>query len=111
MNARGTFTPIADDALMKERRKLERFDLRLPAEIDVAGGETRIRNLFTRNICAGGAFFETSDPLPLHTQVKIDLVAPTRVQIIVVGSVCRSEPGGMAIQFDEEYKLLPLAPA
>jgi len=47
----------------------------------------------------------------LDTRVKIDLVAPTRVQIIVVGSVCRSEPGGMAIQFDEEYKLLPLAPA
>lgn len=96
---------------MKERRKLERFDLQLPAEIEVERGKKHIRNLFTKNICAGGAFFETLDPLPLDTRVKIDLVAPTRVQIIVVGSVCRSEPGGMAIRFDKEYKLLPLAPA
>lgn len=96
---------------MKERRKLERFDLQLPAKIDVVAGEKQISNLFTKNICAGGAFFETSNPLPNNTRVKIDLVAPTRVQIIVAGSVCRLDPSGMAIQFDEEYKLLPLAQA
>jgi hypothetical protein len=96
---------------MKERRKLERFDLQLPAEIEVERGKKHIRNLFTKNICAGGAFFETSNPLPLNTNVKIDLVAPTRVQIIVLGAVCRSDPSGMAVQFEEEYKILPLAQA
>ena len=103
---------------MNERRKLERFDLRVPAKIKVVGqdqgGETL--NLMTKDICAGGAFFHTTDPLPKGTQVKIDLIldrglrdgAGRLANIKLGGAVLRSESAGMAICFDKSYKLIPI---
>ena len=94
---------------MVERRKLERFDLRLPAKIGEPEREKGVQNnLLTRNICAGGAFFETKKHLlTKKSRVSFDLVVPTGVQIKVTGVVLRSEPTGVAVRFDNDYKMIP----
>jgi len=105
---------------MEERRELERFKLRLPARIEVVSGKPEegidIINIETDNISSGGAFFHTLSPLPEGTQIKIDiglnsqkLRTPrnSRSHIKVSGNVLRSEATGMAIQFDNGYKIIP----
>ena len=106
---------------MLEQRKLERFDLSLPASIRVvAPGREREKdaiNLLTKNICEGGAFFDTSHPLPQGTEVKLDLVLPLNrlkmkmikkdsSNIWVKGVVSRSKHDGMAISFQKGYKII-----
>jgi hypothetical protein len=101
----------------KERRKLQRFSLEIPAKIEVIGaGKQRGKiELLTDNICAGGAFFKTPKE---GTQIKIDMVLPlehlkrlseeySRAYIKVSGTVLRTEPSGMAVSFDEDYELRP----
>jgi hypothetical protein len=105
---------------MEERRKLQRFKLRLPARIEVSPGtpdkEARVLKLETDNICSGGAFFHTLSPLPEGTPVKAELVLDTqrlrypkdtRPLINVRGHVSRTEPTGMAIRFMKGFKILP----
>ena len=105
---------------MEERRELERFKLRLPARIEVLSGVPEAGrdqiNIKTDNICSGGAFFHTLSPLPDGTQVKIHIVLNSkklrtprnsRSHIKVSGNVLRSEATGMAIQFDNRYKIIP----
>jgi hypothetical protein len=92
-----------------ERRKLERFDLRLPAEItDLKGDKEIPYHLFTKNICSDGAFFETKkNLLAENSRVSVDLQVPTGVQIKVTGIVLRSEPKGVAVRFDNAYRMIP----
>jgi hypothetical protein len=105
---------------MKERRKLERFDFEVPARIEglISEQGNESCDLSTSNICAGGAFFRTSDPLPQGTKVKMNLVLPLdrirelvghdRVNVKVEGTVLRSGPSGMAVAFNQDYQILPL---
>lgn len=105
---------------MEENRRVERFDLRVPARIEmvdsVPGKE--LCDLVTSNICSGGAFFHTSEPLPQGSQVKVEMILPLdklkevlkdtqKVFIKVTGRVVRAEPGGMAICFDEDWEMEP----
>jgi len=103
---------------MKDKRILERFDLGLPATIELltSAQEKSPLNLLTTNVCSGGAYFHTDQPLPHGTRVKIDLVLPLDklkklkdeckvAYIKVTGTVLRSESEGMAIFFDEEYHI------
>lgn len=103
---------------MVEKRRLERFDLVLPAAIEFINEhhDERMINLFTTNICSGGAYFHTNQPLPEGTQVKIDLVLPLdklrklkkehkKAFIKVNGKVLRTESEGMAICFDKGYQI------
>lgn len=103
---------------MVEKRRLERFDLVLPAAIEFINEhhDERMINLLTTNICSGGAYFYTNQPLPEGTQVKIDLVLPLdklrklkkehkKAFIKVTGKVLRTESEGMAICFDKDYKI------
>jgi hypothetical protein len=107
---------------MKERRKMERFDLRLPATIELLCPYQGhgLLNLLTTNICAGGAYFHTTQPLPEDTRVKIGVVLPLdklrrlkdkskKANIRVTGMALRSESGGMAICFDEDYEITAAA--
>jgi hypothetical protein len=99
---------------MQDLRKLERFDLKLPARINVLppGGETL--DLITENICAGGAFFPTRTPLSEGIKVLVDLVIRSERSrskpsiVTVAGKVLRSEQGGMAILFDKKYHISPI---
>ncbi|MGD9033577.1 MAG: PilZ domain-containing protein [Desulfobacteraceae bacterium] len=104
----------------KEKRKMQRFRLEIPAKIEVisAGKQKGTIEVLTSDICAGGAYFQTRKPLPEGTQVKIDMVLPlehlrklseeyNRAYIKVSGTVLRTESSGMAVSFDEDYELGP----
>lgn len=101
---------------MKDRRKLVRFNLELPAEITVKTTEqvVRVLHLRTRDISSGGAFFYGVSPLPEGTPVKADLTLSadrlkrlmgTQAHVEISGIVRRSEPSGMAICFNEDYHM------
>ena len=103
------------------KRQMERFTLNVPAAIalkdQMGSSQKASAELRTRNICAGGAFLLTDDPLNLGTQVDVNLhlsfFAGSKEHerwsdIHVSGSVIRIEPDGMAIQFDDKYQILPV---
>jgi hypothetical protein len=101
-----------------EKRKMERFDLNLPALLSIIAesGNTRVFEFMIRDICAGGAFFKTDTPLSVGTDVKMDLIIPlaklksgkkNRSRIDVSGSVIRTESQGMAVCFDKKYSISP----
>jgi hypothetical protein len=106
------------EVVRSERRKMERFSLKLPATLTLHSGERKQRylELMTSNICSGGAFFTIEKPLSVGTQVKIDIILILnkfkngnfkRSLINVSGSVIRTEKKGMAICFDKKYRLSP----
>ena len=102
----------------KEKRKVERFLLELPGQISVVEDkDQRILDLLTRDVCAGGAFFYTDQPLPVGTEVKVDLVllierlkklSGSKALLKISGKVIRHEGNGMAVCFEEDYDISPL---
>ena len=101
-----------------EKRKMERFSLELPARLTWTGKDKKHESLeqLTSNICAGGAFFKTQKPLPIGTDVKINIILPLdkfknaklkRSYINVSGSVIRIGQQGMAICFDKKFLISP----
>lgn len=103
------------------KRKMERFSLELPARISITGKakveEPESFECITSDISAGGAFFHTDKLLPVGTEMHVDLVLPLdelkkikgkRARIKVKGAVVRMGEKGMAICFDEEYKISPM---
>jgi len=98
---------------------MDRFDLELPAWISVTveNGKPETFKVVTRNICAGGAYLQTDKPLPVGTEVEMDLILPLdRLQklgarparIDVTGAVVRNESQGVAVCFDKRYQISPL---
>ncbi|MDY6850631.1 MAG: PilZ domain-containing protein [Thermodesulfobacteriota bacterium] len=98
------------------KRKMERFDLELPARVIKAeeNQDSESIDLLTSDICAGGAFFQTDQPMPVGTEVKIDLVLPLdelkkiegkKALIKVNGAVIRVTKDGMAICFEEGFEI------
>ena len=107
--------------IKRERRRLGRFRLEIPATIEVLNSDLeKVKSdLKTSNISSGGAFFHTMQPLAEGTPVKIDLILPldklkqlkndhNQAYIKVTGKVLRSESKGMAISFDSNYVIRPL---
>ena len=102
---------------MKEsdRRKMERFQLELPAKLTWLGKEKEGKSvkLLTSNICAGGAFFKTNKTFPIRTDVKLEVILPLekfkhlKSYVDVIGSVIRKDQQGIAICFYKKYKILP----
>ena len=103
----------------REKRKLERFNLKIPAKIEAAISEgEEIPDLMTGDTGSGGAFFHTLRPLPEGTDVEIDLVLPIaklkklqddypQIKIEITGTLLRSESKGMAIHFNRDYDIHP----
>ena len=104
-------------AFMQEKRKYERFDLRLPGKIEMVTSEKQeILDVVTANISAAGGFFHSAKPVPEDTQVKIELIVDSkRLEeltgahglITVEGTVVRSSPKGMAILFHNNHQITP----
>lgn len=106
---------------MEEKRNLPRFNLQFPARIEVLDGDMRsepeIINLVTHDICSRGAYFETAEPLPEGTGIKIRIFysfpkshfsAGASSLIQAEGFVSRSDAEGMAVRFKDNYKIVPL---
>jgi len=102
---------------MKDRRKLERFNLKIPAEITVETTDRmrRVLHLRTRDISSDGAFFYGEYPLPRGTPVKLALTLsaerPNRLMgaqahVKISGIVKRSEPSGIAVCFNKDYHMM-----
>jgi c-di-GMP-binding flagellar brake protein YcgR len=104
---------------MKDRRKLERFNLKLRGEItaETADHTKKVFYLRTRDISSGGAFFYGVDPLPEGTPVQINLILSidklkklmgVQARVEISGIVKRSEPSGMAISFHKDYQMMSI---
>jgi len=101
-----------------DRRKLERFSLEIPAYTRIGNNDNyQSYKLITKNICSGGAFLYIDHMIPVGTEVDIDLVIPIsqlknidahNVLIQVNGSVIRNEIDGIAICFENNYKITPM---
>jgi Tfp pilus assembly protein PilZ len=98
---------------------MERFSLELKARVSLKNNDRDRKwvNVLTSNICAGGTFLRTRRPLPVGTRVNLEVFLPLREKksslknslIKISGVVIRSEEAGMALRFDDEYQILPLA--
>jgi hypothetical protein len=94
---------------------MERFPLEMPAllsTMDESGKQTSFE-VTTRDICSGGAFFLTDHPLPLGTEVKMNLVLPIfngstdkeiKTKLDFSGWIVRTESKGAAVCFHGKYK-------
>jgi hypothetical protein len=101
-----------------DKRKLERFDLKLPTKLSWLGKDKKRKSieLMTNNICSGGAYLATDSPLPKGTEIKMDMILKfdrfhefrgQQSHIDVSGFVIRTDQQGMAICFDRKYKISP----
>jgi hypothetical protein len=106
-----------DCGQMKDKRKFERFEINVPARIEIPGqdGCTIKVDLETHDLSAGGTFIELGKPLPEGCAVKIDIVLsfeelktdadPSGSLILsTTGQVVRSGADGVAIRFNEDYE-------
>jgi len=103
---------------MKERRQFERFPLTLPGRMEmITSNDNQVFELETCDISAAGAFILTEEKFSEGTRFKIDLTVLserikelTGVQSLIEseGSVIRSSPTGVAIQFDKKCQILSL---
>ena len=104
---------------MKDRRKCERFQLELPARLEINSQQrAEIFDLRTRNISAAGTLLlATEEQFAVGTRCQLELIVTserikelTGVQglIKVEGTIVRSTPEGVAICFDGDCQILGL---
>ena len=106
---------------MNERRKLERYQLRVPTTIELAdaSGHQETLRLETKDISAEGAFFDSSEAIAEGMHLKLDMVlsverlkeligANKKVELRLEGTVIRNSPGGIAVLFDKKYQIKAL---
>jgi len=100
---------------MKERRQYERFPFPLPVRIeDITSGRKKVVDLETKDISASGTFIPTLTSFSEGTRFILDFTIPTDsikglkdVKSLkgFTGSMVRSTPLGLAIQFDRECQI------
>ncbi|MBN1837421.1 MAG: PilZ domain-containing protein [Spirochaetales bacterium] len=104
---------------MEERRKLERFLLRLPAKVVSPSAEEEPCRVETRDVSADGAFLVTKLPLEAGASVTVELELPVDrfkqlleqgrdVTLRINGVVVRSETDGVAVRFQKKYEIVPV---
>ena len=104
---------------MEDRRKLERFELRVPAVVVVEpqSGREEVLDLTTKDVSSDGAFLLSSRLLPEGATVKMEfqLVMESlrnsrrengRARVRVTGRVIRVDGAGAAIRFGRKYKII-----
>jgi hypothetical protein len=100
---------------MKERRQYKRFTFPLPARIEaIKSGRKQVVDLATRDISASGTFITTLKSFPEETRFMLDFTIPSdsikglkgmKSLRGFTGSMVRSTPYGLAIQFDRECQI------
>ena len=103
---------------MNERRAYERFQLTIPARLEmVSSARKEVFDSQTRDISAVGAFLLTKEMLSEGTRCRLELTIPSnRIKeltgaqslIKVEGTVVRSTPAGVAICFNGDCQILSL---
>jgi hypothetical protein len=105
---------------IREKRKVDRFDLQVETLVNVHD-YTKVDNrpmLLSRDISCAGVFLATKDPLPIGTKVDLNLLLSQhelgnqsedeRINISTSGMVVRTNEEGMAVEFDQLYKVSQL---
>ncbi len=101
--------------MQKDMGRFERFDFKIPAQVQVAISGADVLQLVTKNVSAGGVFFPTGNPFSEGLHVVVELLLGRRwesgkkAHVRVEGDVLRSVPGGMAIRFREGYSITAVA--
>ena len=106
---------------MKERRKLERYQLHVPTTIELAdgSGHHETLQLQTEDISADGAFFVSSQPISEGAHLKLEMIlsvdklrdligANKRVELRMEGKVIRCDSSGIAVIFNRKYQIKAL---
>lgn len=109
---------------MKERRKLERFELRFPALVVVEsqGGGVVAFDLTTKDVSSDGAYLQSPSQLPEGAMVKMEFPLAldparmpakenSRAMVRVTGKVIRVDKNGAAIRFGNKFKIRSLGSA
>ena len=102
---------------LAERRAMRRFDMRLPAAVRVANGESNEFLTETQNVSARGVFFYLEEPLAEGSRVEVTMTFPPHItltdpvrvrftaRVIRVESPLPSSRIGVAAMI-EEYEFL-----
>ena len=102
---------------MKDRRKYERLSYPFPVRLGtMTSNGKQILDVITRDISAGGTFIPTITSFPASTRFILELTfprnnqRPKHVKHVKTlngckGSLVRSTPHGIAIQFDRECQM------
>lgn len=103
---------------MDEKRKFERFDINVPAKVEILtqAGEKKEYIFETSNLSAQGAYLKAVKPLREGSQMKIEILLNFEklkclsnpdgsLVIITTGRVLRSGRKGMAIHFNRSYDI------
>jgi hypothetical protein len=105
---------------MKEKRKVERFNLNIETILNVHTKKIMGKNpmLLSRDISSAGVFLETDNPLPIGMKVDLDFLlsqnhlgngsSDKKIKINTTGFVIRKDDQGMAIEFEKMYKISQL---
>ena len=104
---------------MEDRRKYERFQLELPARLEINSSQTtEMFELQTSNISSAGALLlGTTAQFAVGTRCHLELIVTSeRIKeltglnglIKVDGTIVRSTPEGVAVCFDGECEILCL---
>lgn len=100
-----------------DKRELERFSLEIPGFVQAANGQLgEPIEVVTKDVCAGGALFHSKELMDVGTPVDVELVIPIqelkhlegdKVLVRVAGAIVRAERNGIAVRFDQNYKMTP----
>jgi len=100
---------------MKERRQYDRFPFPIPVRIeDLTLGRKKVVDLATKDISASGTFITTLTSFSEGTRFILNFTIPIDsikglkdVKSLrgFTGSMVRSTPYGLAIQFDKECQI------
>ncbi|MBW2602737.1 MAG: PilZ domain-containing protein [Deltaproteobacteria bacterium] len=100
---------------MKERRQYERFSFPLPVRLKaMTTDREKVLDLVARDISASGTFITTLTSFPEGTRFILDFTIPSNeikeLEAVkrlrgYTGSMVRSTPHGMAIQFDSKCQI------
>jgi hypothetical protein len=107
---------------MKDKRRLERYDLSVPVNLvlKTEDGREQTMEAKTRDVSAKGAFLFTSvDNIDLGTPVQIEMVLTidrlkelldmgSQVKVEVDGKVVRINHEGAVVSFEKRFKMTPL---
>jgi Tfp pilus assembly protein PilZ len=105
---------------MMEKRKVERFDLRIETMLHIQdeAGTDKPLVLFSRDISSDGVFLATDNPLSIGTKVDLNFLLSLDelhgnlknkvVNISTSGRVIRSEQKGFAVEFEKISKVSQL---
>jgi PilZ domain len=106
----------------QDRRTMRRFDMRLPASVELTSGTAREFLTETQNISARGVFLYLDRPIAAHSRIKVTLTFPPHVtltdavrvrftaRVIRVEDPLPSARVGVAAMI-EDYEFLSTAPA